>query len=216
MQLPFTIEQFLAIFVAYNTGIWPSQIVLNLLAFLSIGFCFRGNVPSRVISVVLGILWLWTGIVYHLMFFSSINPAAILFAALFILEAFVFVYAGVIKQELQFGFRVGWRPLLGGLFLAYGLFIYPVIGYFLGHEYPASPTFGAPCPTTIFTFGLLLWTIRPMKWYVVLIPFIWSCVGFMAALNLGIFEDVGLLVAGVVGSAVLLMSHNTGNRRAAA
>ncbi|WP_414541485.1 DUF6064 family protein [Nostoc sp. CCY0012] len=29
--------------------------------------------------------------------------------------------------------------------------MYPLIGYALGRIFPTSPTFGVPCPTTIFT-----------------------------------------------------------------
>jgi len=75
---------------------------------------------------------------------------------------------------------------------------YPLLGYFLGHIYPASPCFGvAPCPTTIFTFGLLLLTVKRVPKYLLIIPLIWSFIGFTAALKLGIKEDIGLLIAGV-------------------
>lgn len=214
MQLPFSLDQFLSVFVAYNTAIWPMQIALNLVAVLSIGLCFRAKVPSRSIAAILGILWLWTGVVYHLTFFQSINPAAMAFGGLCIAEAAVFLYAGVIKQTLEFGVSRGWKAYLGGLFLLYGLLVYPVIGHSLGHVYPAAPTFGVPCPTTIFTFGLLLWTRRPVKWYVILIPLIWSCIGFIAATNLGIREDVGLFVAGIVGTVVLLTGRGFERRHA--
>jgi hypothetical protein len=215
MQLPFTIEQFLAVFVAYNNAVWPMQVVLNVIAFLSLGLCLRANTPSRLVSVILVVLWLWTGIVYHLMFFSTINPAALVFGTLFIVGAVGFLYAGVIRPDLQFGVNRGWRAYLGGLILAYGLLIYPFIGYVQGHRYPASPTFGAPCPMTIFTFGLLLWTTRPVKWYVMLVPLMWSLIGSVAALKLGIREDAGLLVSGVFGTAILLMANNSRSKRAA-
>ncbi len=83
--------------------------------------------------------------------------------------------------------------------------IYPVLGHFLGHVYPNSPTFGAPCPTTIFTFGLLLWTTTRVRWYILVIPCLWAIVGSSAAISLGIREDTGLLVSGIVGTAVLTM-----------
>jgi hypothetical protein len=216
MQLPFTLEQFLRVFVAYNTAIWPMQVVLNVLGLLSMGLCFRANAASRLISAILVVLWLWTGIVYHLMFFSTINPAALVFGALFIVGAVGFAYAGVITPGLQFGVSRGWRTYLGGLFLTYGLLLYPVIGYLLGHRYPASPTFGAPCPTTIFTFGLLLWTTRPVKWYVMLVPLIWSFIGSVAAVKLGILEDVGLLVSGVTTTFILLTTGHLRTKRVAA
>lgn len=203
MQLPFTVDQFMAVFVAYNAAIWPMQIVLNLLALVAILLCFRAVVPSRIIAATLTVLWLWSGVVYHLMFFHEINPAAIVFAMLFIIAASIFFYEGVIKQNLHFQVSKSWSTYIGALFLFYGLILYPLIGNALGHPYPSSPTFGVPCPTTIFTFGLLLWTRGRVKWYVYFIPLLWSLIGFMAATDLGIREDIGLLVAGVVGAFML-------------
>lgn len=66
------------------------------------------------------------------------------------------------------------------------------------------PVFGVtPCPTTIFTFGLLLWTASRVPLYIIVIPFIWSLIGVSAAINLGIIEDYGLVVAGVAGSILI-------------
>jgi hypothetical protein len=86
------------------------------------------------------------------------------------------------------------------------MIIYPVIGIFLGHGYPNSPCFGiAPCPATIFTFGLLLWTDKKVPKYVLIIPLLWSFLGPIAAMKLGIREDIGLLVAGVTGTVLLIV-----------
>ena len=74
---------------------------------------------------------------------------------------------------------------------------------YLGHTYPENPTFGLPCPTTIFTFGILLWAKDKIPMYIIGIPLIWAVIGFTAALNLGIKEDTGLLVAAIL-SVVLL------------
>lgn len=205
MQLPFTIEEFLNVFVAYNSSIWPAQIVLNIAGLTAVGLCFRKNVPSRLISALLGMLWLWTGIVYHLGFFLRINPAALAFGILCIVQGGIFLGAGAWGRGLKFRFTPHWRTSVGGALLLYGLVIYPVLGYFLGHRYPASPTFGAPCPTTIFTFGLLLWATSRVNWFYYMLPLIWSLIGFTAALNLGVREDIGLLVAGIAGTLLLAM-----------
>jgi hypothetical protein len=89
--------------------------------------------------------------------------------------------------------------------ILYAMVLYPILGSLFGHVYPQSPTFGLPCPTTIFTFGLLLWTDLKVPKSVLVIPFVWSLIGFSAALSLGILEDTGLLVAGVVGLILLLL-----------
>ncbi len=212
MEPPFTIEEFLNVFITYNTAIWPAQVALNAAGLVAIALCFRKSVPSRLITAILGILWLWTGAVYQLGFFQSINPVATPFGILCIVQGGIFLGAGVWGSGLSFQFTPGWRTYVGGALLLYGLVIYPILGYFLGHRYPASPTFGAPCPTTIFTFGILLWTSRHVKWFFYLLPLIWSMIGFTAALNFGVREDIGLLVAGITG-AILLVTYRSAEPR---
>jgi hypothetical protein len=155
----------------------------------------------------LGFLWLWIGVVYHLIHFTSINNAAYIFGVLFILQGFIFIYAGIVKDHLSFNYQTNIYGITGAVFLLYALILYPVLGHLFGHIYPKSPTFGLPCPTTIFTFGLLLWTDKKIPKYVLVIPFLWSIVGFSAAVNLKVYEDFGLLVAGIIGTVLILLSE---------
>jgi hypothetical protein len=202
--MPFTKEQFLEVFVNYNTYVWPMQIILNVLALTAIYFCFSKAKNANIyIGIILTFFWLWIGVVYHLIFFSTINKEAYLFGALFIIQSGLIFYTAVIKNTLSFCFKVDKYSVWGIILLSYALVIYPVLGHLLGHAYPQSPTFGLPCPTTIFTFGLLLWTDKPVSKYLLIIPFIWSLFGFSAALNLGILEDTGLLISGI--TVVLLL-----------
>jgi hypothetical protein len=160
-----------------------------------------------VISIVLSFFWLWMGIVYHLIFFSTINKAAYFFGALFIVQGILFTVWGVFKNSLSFEYQKSTNNIAGIILLLYALIIYPVLGYNLGHAYPYSPTFGLPCPTTIFTFGLLLFTNKKIPVYLLIIPLFWSVVGFTAALTLTIYEDIGLLIAGLTTFTFLLISN---------
>lgn len=205
MDLPFTTEQFLAVFRDYNTAIWPAQIGAYLLGIGALGLAGRDSSTSdRLICLILAVFWGWMGAVYHLAFFRTINPAAVLFGALFLVQGGLFVYVGVRRDGLAFRVRSDRYGWAGGLFIAYALVVYPVIGAQLGHGYPQAPMFGvAPCPTTIFTFGLLLWTRGRVPLGLLIIPTLWSLVGFTAAVTLGMLEDTGLLVAGLLGTGLL-------------
>jgi hypothetical protein len=95
-MLPFTREQFLTVFVSYNNAIWPVQIAAYLLGGIAIASLFRKTRGAdRAIAGILAMMWLWTGFGYHGLSFSVINKAAYLFAALFVVQGFYFIYAGV-------------------------------------------------------------------------------------------------------------------------
>lgn len=204
--MPFTVEEFLNVFEKYNLSVWPMQLFLNLLAIVAFWFLVFGRRnKSYVINSVLVFLWLWIGLVYHLLFFSAINKAAYIFGSLFIVQSFLFVFYGLIGSKIiKYQFRFDVHGVLGLLFILYALIVYPILANYFGHEYPKMPTFGLPCPTVIFTFGLLLFVVNSIPRIVILIPFLWSLIGFFAAVNLTIKEDFGLLIAGILGTAMLL------------
>jgi hypothetical protein len=211
MNPPFTVEQFLGVFSRYNQAVWPAQIALNAVALLVITLAARPRAGSaRWISGLLALLWAWMGIVYHWTFFRAINPAAILFGALFLLQAGVLFTDGVLRRGLAFRARADPFGLTGAVLITYALLVYPLLGALAGHGYPRGPTFGVPCPTTIFTFGILLWADGPVPLRAVAIPAAWSVLGLSAALSFTIVEDLGLLVSGVVGTALIVVK----NRRA--
>lgn len=203
--MPFDSAQFLEVFARYNAAVFPAQVVLLIAALVAIRLAARGDRrSSKTTAAILGLLWLWMGVVYHWLYFSEINAAAVVFGGFFVLQSFLFIYGGVIGNDISFHRPSGVTGMIGTTFLIYAFIVYPLIGMAVGHSYPYSPTFGLPCPTTIFTFGLLLRSARKVPLYVLAIPLVWSLLGASAAYSFGIWEDLGLLVAGVVGTWVLV------------
>jgi Family of unknown function (DUF6064) len=210
--IPFTTEQFFWIFEKYNQAIFPMQFVLILVAMPAASEAIASVTlaanpkPSanKTISVLLGFLWLWAGVVYHLTFFTEISPPAYVFGVLFVFQGLLFLYEGVVRNRLSFRASRRLNGILGAILIVYALAIYPLIGYALGRIFPTSPTFGVPCPTTIFTFGLLLWTDKKIPLNLLIVPVLWSIVGTSAALSFGIKEDFGLLVAAMLGTASII------------
>ena len=206
MKLPFTVEQFLDVFINYNNSVYPMQIIFYLLALIVILLSIKKITYSdRIINVILSFFWLWMGIVYHLFYFAQINKAAYLFAGIFILQGLMFLFNGVLNNKLSYKFRLDAFGWVGALMITFAFIVYPLLGHLSGHFYPASPTFGLPCPTTIFTFGILMWFDKKIPLSIVAIPFIWSIIGFFAALKLDFHEDIGLLVAGILGIIVTVL-----------
>ena len=211
MRLPFTAEQFFDVFRLYNEAVWPAQFLLAALGLGALLLVFTPNGgSSRVVSSVLALLWAWLAVVYHVLFFSRINPLAYGFGAVSFAGALVFVWQGVIRGRLRFAWRGGVRGATGLLLAAFALMVYPLWSWSAGHRYPAMPTFGLPCPTTIFTLGMLAFVTGPYPRSPFVVPMLWCFVGVQAALLLGVRPDLALIPAAVAG--IVLMAKAGASR----
>lgn len=207
MALPFTSEQFFGVFAAYNEAVWPAQPFLLALAVLALVLiAFRRTWSGRAVSAILAFLWAWLALAYHLAFFASINPLAYVFAAVSAAGALVFAWQGVVGRNLRFQLARSARVAVGVTLIVFALFIYPAWSVYSGHGYPAMPTFGLPCPTTLFTMGLLAFLVPPYPRSALVVPVLWCLVGAQAAFLLGVWQDLGLLVAAAVGAVLMARS----------
>jgi hypothetical protein len=208
VDLPFTIDQFLDVFARMNGAIWPAQLGAHLLGAAALVLALRGGAAAvRAVPALLAGAWAFVGVVYHLLFFAPINPAAWLFGAAFLFQAVLFSEAAA-RRRLTFGWAASPRGWVGLAVVAYAAVIYPALGAALGHAWPRAPVFGvAPCPTTIFTFGVLLLARGPVPRRLLVVPLLWALLGASAALHLNVREDLGLVVAGVLATALLVFGR---------
>ena len=213
MQLPFTAEQFYGVFRDYNTTLWPVQMLLLALAGMAVVLVMWPRAWSGVgVSAILALLWAWMGLAYHLAFFTSISPPAYAFAAVFMAGALVFLWQGVVRRRLEFRWQAGARGVTGLLLVVYALVVYPAWSHFAGQPYLETPTFGLPCPTTIFTMGLLACLVKPYPRSVFVVPVLWSLVGVQAAFLLAVPQDLGLAVVAVVGLVLIARARSKAAR----
>lgn len=196
-MLPFTKNEFLESIFSYN-ALTGNAVWLFYAAAVSslVLLARRKNFSSTLTFVFLAFIWAWMGIVYHFAVFTKINPAAWLFGFAFVVEGILFV------KESGKGNRFELAPLnslLGAFQTAcfmYSLLLYPIIGSLSGHAYPFGPIFGLPCPTTIFTFGVLSTFVgdRAVLVKLSIVPLLWSVIATSAAFFFDIYEDLGLPV----------------------
>jgi len=205
-MLPFTREQFFGIFAQYNAALRPAQWVAYALGLAMIlEVLRRARSAHRLVPAGLAAMWLWTGVAYHGVFFSSINPVAFAFAALFVLQAAAFAHMAVLGGSLSFASSHTPSAWLGWALIAYASVAYPLVGLALGHTAAQLPMFGAtPCPLTLFTLGLLLLAKPPVPRWPLVIPFVWSLVGGSAAFLLGVAQDWVLLLGALVVPLMVL------------
>src|SRR5262245_65267674 len=99
-MLPFTIDQFLRVFQQYNQAIWPMHIVAYLLGLVILALTIaKTRHADQIISAIPAGFWVWMGFVYHISYFRSINPAALGFGLLFIVQGGLWLYFGVVRPH---------------------------------------------------------------------------------------------------------------------
>jgi hypothetical protein len=208
--MPFSLEMLLDYFAVYNERIWPVQLVGYVAGLLILVPLFRpGKAWDRVVTGGLALLWLWVGLVFWV---PAASDMAMLYApaALFAVQGILFLHA-LVRGHLSYGPAGRVATILGLAFVAYALVGYPLVGLGAGHVYPhavLSPLF--PCPAIIFTFGLLLFA-RGVPRHLLIIPTLWALSGLLW-LYLGMFEDAGLVIAGVVGVVLITARERAASR----
>lgn len=213
MPLPFTTTEFFGVFAAYNDAVWPLQWLLLAAAGVALVAAVRSGRESGVlVSALLAGLWAWMALAYHARFFAAINPLAYGFAALSLAASALFIWQGVVRRRLHFRWQPGPRGWAAAVTLLFALVGYPAWALAAGHRYPAFATFGLPCPTTLFTIGLLALAVRPCPRSVFVVPVLWCLIGSQAAFLLGVPQDLGLLPAAALGMALALRSGAAARR----
>jgi hypothetical protein len=212
--MPFSLEMLLDYFAVYNERIWPMQLVGYGASLLILAPLLRpGKAWNRVVTGLLALLWLWVGLVFWV---PAASQVAMLYApaALFTVQGVLFLHA-LVRGHLTYGPAGRVDTSLGLAFVAYALVGYPLLGLGVGHVYPhavLSPLF--PCPAIILTFGLLFFA-RGVQRHLLVIPTLWALSGLMW-LYLGMFEDAGLVIAGLVGVVMIAARERAAHRAASA
>jgi len=205
------------IFGRGNTAIWPMQLVWYASAAAMIGLAFwPRRLASQLICLLAAANFVWVGIVYFGVIDSSrgtldgVINLAWLWAAIFILEAILFLVAGLLRRDLVFAPRWNLSGVLGALFMLYALVAYPIIEMLGGYSLRESPLFGlSPCVTVFFAFGLLLWARPPAPKYLLLLPLAWALEAAPGNIAMGHVADFSLILVGAITVGLIIWRDRT-------
>ncbi len=203
--IPFSRDVFLRLFEIYNAAIWPAQIVAYALCAIALLLALRpARASGRIIAFLLAAAWIWNGVAYQMLHFATINWAAWPFGFFFVVEGLLLFAAGMKRAPLAFRFAgdaAGWTGLALN---AYAMVAYPVIGLLDGEPLHRLALVGvAPCPTTLFTFGMLLLAEQRVPMHLLVLPVLWSLIAGAAGWLIHIPQDLALPVAALL-TVVLL------------
>lgn len=203
------IVEFYDLVGSYNEMYLIVTILTFVLAIVSLLMVFRKNEHSnRIVSFTLTFLWLWIGVVFGIIVFGSfptvlagieMTGSWYLFGGIFTVHGIILLYFGVIKDTVSYSWKPDTRHYLGLLFILFGVVIYPFVGVLAGRVFPGYPIFGImPCPVTLFTIGLLLWSDVKPTFPVVIIPIFWAFMGIVPLLFYEVYADIVTILAGTI------------------
>ncbi len=195
---------------AYNETMWPIATAMIVAAALLTWRVFLrpGAKTDMWMKAFLSFVFAWNGVVFFLVFMK--NPLSMFIGApLFIILSLLFA-ADILTKKTHFqlpgptwkkGVTVFWIVLV---------FLYPVIGWPLGHVYPKTllPVF--PCPLTVFAIALVAAAAPNVdkKIFVLLLP--WALMGLPKCFGaLDCYEDCILFASGVYGLVELIRNWKT-------
>ena len=211
VTLPFSEQQFFDVFGRYNTRVWPVVLLLWLATVWFVVQLVRGRSSSAGLGLLLAFHWAWSGVVYHASFFAAVNPAAWLFAGLFTIESAIFLWIALTRR-IEFVWGHSARHKFAALFIVYSL-VYPLLVMASAHEYPRAPLFAVPCPTTLFTCGVLLTAVPRVPVAASVVPVAWTAIAGSAAILLDIIPDAMLFIAGAsVAMTAIAQRRGASNR----
>jgi Family of unknown function (DUF6064) len=200
------VEAFWQMIAGYNATYWPLQIVAFVLGVAVVGLAAwhpRGS--GGAISAILAGFWVWVGVVFNVTYFARVSRMAVALAVLFVIEAVILIWSDAVSRRLGFRIRADAYGVVGGVLVFYAMVGYLGLEYLLGRVYPRSLPFGmVPCPTAIFTLGVLLWSRPRLPRSVLVIPTVYALTGVIPV-SKGLVEDVGLVVAGVLAACMMVL-----------
>lgn len=209
--LMFSERVYYRMFEQYNQDIWPAQLLALGFGLLILFLILRPGLASgRVISAILGVIWLWVGWAFLWERFAVINWPVSYVAAFFLVEGALFIGAGAVFGRLNFAGKPGWpRPAASALFVL--ALLYPLVAPVAGRSWAAGEYFGlAPDPTAIGTLALLALVSGGGAWLLMIVPLFWCAISGLTLWTMGSAEFI-LPLAGAVLAVAIAIANRTGS-----
>jgi hypothetical protein len=171
-------------------------------------FVSPGAKTDMWMKAFLSFAFAWNGLVFFLVFMK--NPISMITGApLFIIVSLLFA-VDILTRKTHFQLpEATWKRRLTVFWIVVA-FLYPVIGWPLGHVYPKTllPVF--PCPLTVFAIALVAAAAPNVdrKVFILLLP--WALMGLPKCFGaLDCYEDCILFASGICGLVELIRNWGT-------
>jgi hypothetical protein len=166
--LMFSARTYFRLVELYNRDTWPLHLLAAGVGVVLVLCAWRTDGRSgRLAAVLLGLCWLWVAWAFHATRYATINTAGPYFAAGFVFQGALLLFAGNLPAK---------RGRLGLVLLLLALLGYPLLAPLSGRPWTQAELFGmAPDPTAAVTLALLALAPRA-SWLLWPVPVLWSAI----------------------------------------
>jgi len=180
----------------YNKAVWPMHVLAMILMFWLLLISIRPG-QHRVSSAfwILGAAWLWTGWIFHMQYYSSINWAGVAFGYLFLIQGGLLLALACIPVTPVWNVSKKWPVLAGRLLLILAIVAYPLTGLLEQRTLIQLDMFAmTPTPTLMATLAFLLLLEGRIKYALVVIPLLWAFISASFAWTIQLLEVYAILL----------------------
>lgn len=197
-------ETFWNTIARYNAGTWPAQIIIILVG-IALTFLLYKR-PTRPVKRAMKLFMVfvnaWISIVYY-MVFCDIRSYNYILAIFWGVMAAIWLW-DLIVDYTPFERNPQYPVLVGILYVM--PFLYPIVSYARGMEFPMMTSAVMPCSVAAYTIGLLLAFSRKVNLLVILFLCHWALIAFSKVYVYKIPED--FLLASATVPAIYVFFKN--------
>ena len=210
--LLFSPEVYFRSLILYNAKLWPAQIIALIAGLCLLWICIKGPRGGvYLISGILALAWASCGVLFHLQHFHDINWLATIYGWMFVLEGFLIIlWCLCLPEKFEIFTKTidhSWAKwfVFGNLLSLIAVCAFPFITLLDGQALKGGQLFALfPAPTILATLGVAF-CLRKIPLILLLIPFIYTIIGFLTADMLGsIMSYIYLMIMGILVLYVII------------
>lgn len=175
--LPYSAETITAFMIGYNESLWPVHLAATILILIAIFALLRPfSFSNRLITGIFTMFWIWVGGIFYLKEFPVFDFLAPVYGMAFLLQAALFIWFSLIKNQLKFEFSTNKSSIFATLFIISALVVYPICMGFYEDSWSSYRLAGiTPFATVLLTLGFLccLKTLKSIKIILSIIPLLY-------------------------------------------
>lgn len=203
--IPYSPEVYHSQLGYYYQATSPAHLLAIGIGLLLLVLVARPSARGPLISqLIIASFWIWTGAIFHRVYFAELNWAAEYFGYAFIAQGLLVGLHAILYTD-----KVYQTPPLarvtGCVLVVVAMIFSPTIAAVAEAPIATAHLFGiTPLPLIIATWGVLLVSAARLPLWLLVIPLIWTVWEGLIAHALGLWPDVALAVISGAGGLFLI------------